>query len=139
MTINDIALGLPNGFHDAEIKSWSVSWIDRSALIDLDVWTGESGADMETYQAGTLTLTGLHFWINEAPDERYEVNPSGPLVVDIGDVAELTTSPAVTLPSTPPSALVCWLYVRQWNSFIYLAADGASFTGGEQYTRSAPH
>ncbi|WP_421759305.1 hypothetical protein [Devosia sp.] len=116
MTIEEIARSLPNGFHDAELSGYSISFIKQTAHLDLAVWTG-SPTRIETYRPASLDLEGLRFWIIQPPDARYDAS-AGELVIDIGNVADLDPPPAVQLPPVPPTVPVNWLYVRDWNAFI---------------------
>jgi len=40
MTIFEVANGLPNGLHDAEVQSIRIDYLKRTVEFELDVWTG---------------------------------------------------------------------------------------------------
>lgn len=93
---------------------------------------------MEVFRPATINITGLHFWIVEPPDQNYPGDDPW-LVIDTGEVSALETTPAIHLPDVPQTAFVNWIYVRQWNAFIYVAAETAEhhWTGPEE-NQAAP-
>lgn len=93
---------------------------------------GPSGT-MELYRPATVNLTGMHFWIVEPPDPNYPGDDAW-LIIDTGKVSALKRTPAVHLPVVPQTAFVNWIYVQQWNAFMYVAAEAADhrWTGPEE-------
>jgi hypothetical protein len=79
---------------------------------------------IEAYRPAIINLTGLHFWIVEPPDPDYPGDEAW-LVIDTGEVSTLKSAPAIRLPDVPQTAFVNWIYVRQWNAFMYVAAETA--------------
>jgi hypothetical protein len=130
MTFKELLQQLPNGLHDTDVHVISIDFGQGMATFQAQVWIGESPAtDQEAYDArrsARLTFTGLRYLVVEPPREIPPHDPA-PLWIDAGLVADLEVPPAVKLPRVPPSAFVCWIYVNNWNAFIYLAADDVAF------------
>jgi hypothetical protein len=124
MTLDEVAGSLPNGFHDAELRAVTIDFVKREARLSLDIWIGDDD-DREAYRRAELTLTGLIFWIVEPPDARYPYGQADHLIIDMGSVASLPREKQPTLPPIPESAFSNWLFVVEWNAFIYVAAEDA--------------
>jgi hypothetical protein len=83
MTFKELEQELPNGFHDSQIRTIDMDFINRSVAIGLNLLMG--GPDMpdpEEYRAGTLTIASVHLFFLDAPDPAYRFTPNGsPLTV----------------------------------------------------------
>ncbi len=133
MTLDEIDASLPHGFHDAQLASYSISFADRTAHLELAIWMGVPEAT-ETYRRASLHLKGLHYWIVEPPDTNYPFNAAQDLTIDIGRTADFKDAPAGQLPPVPPGTFENSVYVEQWNARIYLAAQIAElqWTGASE-------
>lgn len=126
MTLYEIARTLPNGFHDTEIKRTILDYENGTASLALDVFVGEVDAkpnERELYRLAELTLEGLAFWIIQPPYSDYLSLLPGSVRIDIHG-AEHVPSAIRELP-IPAGSFVNAIYVNDWNSFIYLAAQNA--------------
>ena len=140
VTLDDLVRTLPNGLHDAEIRTFAIDYGRHQLTMDLSVWVGdmdEREAPREGYRDATLTLDGVVFIVMEAPDPTYEFAEQDHLWVDV------THDPKhIRLPQglTPPSdCFVSGFFNRFSNSYIYVAARSASLTWrGETYDRDPP-
>ena len=132
MTLDELAISLPNGLHDAELHKCTIDYAARSVQLVLKLWVGKP-EQMELYRPAIIDLTGLHFWIVEPPDHDYPGTYTY-LIIDTGDVSALKSKPASHLPDVPKPAFVNWIYVNQWNAFMYVAAENANhrWTGPEE-------
>jgi len=132
MTLDELAKSLPNGLHDAELQNCTIDYVARSVHLVLKIWMGHP-EHMEVYRPAIVNLTGMHFWIIEPPNPHY---PGGiaRLIIDTGEVSALEPQPKIRLPDKPQTAFLNWIYVRQWNAFIYVAAEAAElrWTGPEE-------
>ncbi len=126
MTLDDIALELPNGFHDALLRTLTIDYVSHRATLALRVWVGDAHAateaEREAYRPATLTVSGLAWCIVESPEPVTDGTGDG-LWIDAGPVSNLKDKPA--LPTVPDGAFAWWIFVRQWNAFMYIA--GRSF------------
>ena len=76
MTFDDLAISLPNGFHDAELKSIMIDYTRREARLILDIWVADdvSMEEREAYRPAEVTLSGLLFWVSEPPDAPLSIS-----------------------------------------------------------------
>ena len=128
MTLEDIAAELPNGFHDAFLRLLAVDYVDRRATLGLNVWVGNldaaTDAEREVYRPVTVIISGLLWCIIEAPETTDYPGVDG-LWIDSGPVSSLKNTPAI--PTVPDDVFAWWIFVREWNAFIYIAGTDASF------------
>ena len=131
MTIEEIEQTLPNGFHDASLEKLNVDYDKREAKLEIlvDVGDPESPREelKETNRKGILTLSGLLFCVIEPPDSRYPYQKAKGLWLSgtgLVESAKLSTK----LPEPLPKGVFAnYFFVRDWNSFIIVAAADARF------------
>lgn len=129
MTLDELYRTLPNGFHDAEIKRTILDYENGTASLTLDVWVGDmdgSPSERELYRLSELTLEGLAFWIIQPPCSDYLSLLPGSVRIDISGAEHVP--PAIRELPVPAGSSVNAIYVYDWNSFIYLAAQNARLT-----------
>jgi hypothetical protein len=131
MTIKEIESNLPNGFHDANLKTISIDYVTRKAELDItvDISNAEAPEEdaTEDYRDGKLILSGLLFCIIEPPDLRSaDLNADGLWITSSGTVkpGEMLKDLPLLLPE---GAFVHYFFVNNWNASIYLAAMDARF------------
>jgi len=139
MRIEEIIKSLPNGFHDAELKSINLDYLEKKAVLFLDIWTGDLTSHdtglRETYKAGILEIEKFLFFSIEAPDQRYEFPANGSVTIDLWPLdllkdklkGELFQSITKIIETLPKEIFSAWIYVSNWNAFIYFAASNAAF------------
>jgi hypothetical protein len=131
MTLQDLASTLPNGFHDAKLYALSLDYVKGDACLDLDVWVGDLESDdkpvRNAYRSCILKLIGLELFVVEPQDSRYRFKKGEWLTIDVGGLDELSEAPRLALPTFEAGVSVSWVYVKQWNAFMYLAAKDVSF------------
>lgn len=143
MTLDELAVSLPNGFHDAIVYTIAIDYLRHQARFDLDIWVGNLDANdseqREAYKRAELTLSGLEFWATEPPDASYPYRQDC-LTIDIGPMHALAAPVSSKLPPIPPDAFANWIFVSEWNAFIYLAAKDAqlAWTGPPRGTEQGP-
>ena len=125
-TLEEIAAQLPNGFHDAMVRSCTLDFVARTAEFEVSIWTGNLDSNQESqrerYRPARLIVTGLAFCQIEAPDPRYPFADPGPISVDLCEPQ--ASHPVMTrLPSAVFSGR---FFVSTWNSFIHLAGESAT-------------
>jgi hypothetical protein len=128
MTLTELCATLPNGLHDAFLKSVTLDYRHRKATIALDVWVGDlhaaSDDEREAYRPAKVALTGLAFWVCEPPSaECVEDGAEACLRIDHGAVSSLAHPPK--LPPAPAGCFVDWIFVDEWNACVYVAAEKA--------------
>jgi len=126
VTLEEIESSLPNGFHDAEVKSLCVDYVERTITFEIRVWIGDVTSpdeqQRETYQNGVLTLEQFLLCVIEPPDAGYPYDKPQPLTIDSGSGNRQQVS---FLETIPEAAFAHWFYVNEWNAFIYVIARGA--------------
>lgn len=125
-SLDEIQINLPNGLHDAEIKSIVINYVERTIVIDLMLWVGDvelsDKAAREAYVDGVLTISGIHFCVIEPPDFRYAYAEGKAIRIDSGS----GLPPHVSFSADPPAdAFDHWFFIQDWNSFIYFRARNA--------------
>jgi hypothetical protein len=134
-TLAEIEQQLPNGFHDAEIRSCTLDFMSRTVSFVLDVWIGDMASSDESqrerYRAGTLAIAGVAFCQIEAPDPTYPFREAKPLRVDL-----CKPEPSPIGSAASAASFQARFYVSNWNSFINLAADDAKLEWTDDATLS---
>lgn len=129
MTLDELYRTLPNGLHDAVVHTINVNYSKSEAKFDISVWVGDLESKDETkreaYRDGTLVLYDIGYFIVETPDPTYPYYGTGKITIDTGEVKSLSQQPSVKLPPAQESMFENWIYVYEWNSFIYVAARNA--------------
>jgi hypothetical protein len=124
-TIAEIEDQLPNGFHDAEIRSCALDFVARTATFAVDIWIGDIGSSEESqrerYRPARLEISGLAFCQIEAPDPSYPFREQKPLRVDLCEPEPSSIGSAVAA-----ARFLARFYVSNWNSFINFAAENAT-------------
>ena len=128
-TLESIAAELPNGFHDSSLRRVVVDYVDRRATLALNVWVGDlkaaTDAEREAYRSIDVTISGL-LWCIIEPPRTTDYRSADGLWIDAGPVSNLKNKPAI--PTVPDDAFAWWIFVREWNAFIYVAGTDASFS-----------
>ena len=130
MQLVEIENSLPNGFHDAYLESINVDYRSRRGLIKLQLCVGDPDAgtekDREAYKGADLELLNLVYCVIEAPDPRSKYAETQRLWIDGGE-AKPDSAPAMPVPVAllPRGAFAYWFFIRDWNSFIHVAAMDA--------------
>ncbi len=124
MTIEEIDLSLPNGFHDSVITGVHINYVQRTAQIEMQIsFSGPDEPDKEIYRPATLFISDLLYFVIEPPDSPY-TSHAEPSLVD-GGSSELERS-AYRLPKPlPTGAFAYWFFVNNWNAFFHVAALSA--------------
>ena len=128
MTIEEVLDSLPNGLHDAHLRSINIDYAERTAELDLDIWVGDMSLDDEAREARrpvTLKLSRLWYFVVEAPDSTYDFHEPKPLWIDAGVDSLAPGKSSITLPKVPAGTFTFWIYVNDWNAFIHVAASDA--------------
>lgn len=126
MTLADLARDLPGSLHDASLQSLTIDYSKRRAVFGLSVDIGDPDADnpveRDLFRSAALVISDLAWCIVEppaAPGVR-----DGEVWINAGLLSELPQPPR--LPPIPDGAFVWWIFVQDWNAFIYVAGSRAS-------------
>ena len=127
MTIEGLERTLPNGFHDAEIRTIRLDYVKRTASLELSLWVDDfdvSRKHKELYRDAVLEFQGMQSVILDPPDPDYEFAQPEPLWVDLAD--RPPDPPIRAFAKLPEGSFVTRFFVRDWNSFISIAATSAN-------------
>jgi hypothetical protein len=129
MTLDELANTLPNGFHDSAVHTITLDYSKHEIRFHLAVWVGDLDAKdekaREAYRMGDLTLSDMAFCVIEPPDPRYPYYEKDEIIIDTGEVDKLSRLPTIQLPPVQKGMFVNWMFVQEWNSFIYVTARDA--------------
>jgi hypothetical protein len=128
MTIEQLEAELPNGLHDALLRSLSSDPTKRRAELVLDVWIGDlhssEESERELRRPALLELLEVAYLITDEPDPRYPATKGAPVQIDVcgpDDDAELARQ-------VPAGGFAGRFFVTEWNAFIHFAAREARLT-----------
>jgi len=128
VNIGDIEAGLPNGLHDALLRTFSSDPVQRRAEFILDVWLGDlhsaAPSERERYRAARLELIGLAYLILDDAQLRSRVIDALPVQVD----ACAADDDLERARQVPQGGFAGRFFVTEWNAFIHFAALEARLT-----------
>jgi hypothetical protein len=128
VTVDELEADLPNGLHDAMLRTFSENPADRRAEFILDVWLGDLhstvNAERERYRPARLELLGLVYLIVDDPDPRYPAGDGSPLRID---ACAADDDPGRSQ-QVPDGGFAGRFFVTEWNAFIHFAALDARLT-----------
>lgn len=130
MTIEQIEASLPNGLHDAEIRTCSMDYENARLALGVSVLVGlpvQPYPESERYRGGMLVFEGVLFYSVEFPRGDSSFRHPGAVGFS-SERMPLEQIPASLASTVPPESQCCSLFVRDWLSHIYIAAAGVSFS-----------
>ena len=117
MNLFELAESLPNGLHDAELRSVSIDYLERTAILELEIWVDDKDI-LEIYRPARITLTGLVYFAIEPPYHSYPFRDAGALTIDL-------SRPEKPFVAGCESESAFRLFISDFNSFIYADAPEA--------------
>ena len=140
MTFEELDQELPNGFHDAKIRSVRVDFVARSIVMGMDLLAGlPDTRDPESYRPGTVSVTQAHMFFLAPPDPNYPVALHGAPVsasgvsVKCGDDAKV----GALLQRIPQDSTAFVFFLDDWNSYLYVAGTTVQFSWDNDEAGSA--
>jgi hypothetical protein len=128
VNIEELEADLPNGLHDALLRTFSSDATERRAEFILDVWLGDLRssvtAERERYRPARLELLELAYLVIDDPDPRYPAGDGSPLRVD----ACAADDDSQRSRQVPRGGFAGRFFVTEWNAFIHFAALDARLT-----------
>lgn len=132
MYISNIALSLPNGFHDAILRSIMVDYDQACAIFTLAIWVGtieeERRRGAVAYRGGLLHLNSLRFFSVDPTVFLSRNTQKKDILLDGGTYDDLPKQQQDLLPVIVQEKSFYWFYITTLNSFIYIDALEAKFT-----------
>ena len=128
MNLQELEAGLPNGLHDAHLRSYTSDPAERRAEFVIDVWVGDLHStvtsERERRRPARLELLGLAYLVVDELDPRYPTAHDSPVQIDAcsaDDNPELAKQ-------VPEGGFAGRFFVTEWNAFIHFAAVEARLT-----------
>ena len=125
MNIEELEEALPNGLHDAMLRTFSENRADRRAEFILDVWLGDLRSSVigerERYRPARLELVELAYLVLDDSDPRYPAGDGSPLRID----ACAADDDPQRSQQVPDGGFAGRFFVTEWNAFIHFAALAA--------------
>ncbi len=122
MNITELEADLPNGLHDAVLRTFSTDLVARRAEFILDVWLGDLHSSVtserERYRSARLELLGLAYLIVDDRDSRDSLKREAPLQID----ACAADDDPDRSRQVPHGGFAGRFFVTEWNGFIHFAA-----------------
>ena len=112
--------------HDAKLLSLSVDYERMVLELRLSICVGNPEAtteeEREAYKPCRAIISGLHFCIVDPPEDASLLQELGPPSIESADEGVPPNTQGVPMGETSP-AVLAWLYVSPWNSFIRFGGD----------------
>ena len=128
MNIEEIAADLPNGLHDALLRTFSSDPVERRAEFILDVWLGDlhssAASERECYRAARLEFLGLAYLVLDDSHQQHSVTGGSPVQID----AYAADDDPERFRQVPLGGFAGRFFVTEWNAFIHFAALEARLT-----------
>lgn len=130
MTLEDLDETLPNGLHDALIKSLTHDYENATVKLAVEILVGlpdDAPADRSRYRDAEIVFSRVLFCSVELPDNERIIGHPGSIWFKFWR-REPGVLPEKIEKSLPPDALCYSLYILEWESQIHIAAGDMSFT-----------
>lgn len=119
-SLSELERALPNGLHDALLRSFRFDLLRRRLAMDLDVCVHDPEKDGfgERYRRALLEVGVAGCVSVEEPDSRYPFRDAGPVRIDLSIQREASET-------SPERAR---FFVSEWNAFITVEDHGVLLT-----------
>jgi len=128
MTIDELESGLPNGLHDAYLRTFSSDPALGRAEFTLDLWIGNLHSSVvserEWRRPARLELLGVAYLVIDVLDPRYPVADGSPVQIDSCAADDDPERRRLV----PEGGFAGRFFVTEWNAFIHFAALDARLT-----------
>jgi hypothetical protein len=133
-TLPELVRSLPNGLHDAELRSYEMDVSHSRLVMRLDVWVDDVDhrPGCERYRAAKLILNGIRYFGIDPPGPGAGWLEHASIRTDVGfdPPPKATSCP----PEPPPGSFRAWFWLDEINSFMHVVAETATleWLGEEQ-------
>lgn len=136
MTLEEMEVTLPNGFHNSEIRPTLVDCVQRTATLELSVVVGDLNAPperREVYKEATLVVSGVLVSVLEPPRPDYPFSEARGLRVD--SCGAWRSLDQAFIAKLPTNSFFRSFFVNQWNAFIHMRAGTPRLLAGSRPMR----
>jgi hypothetical protein len=124
---------LPNGLHDADLRSFAMDYTLQQLSLDVVAWVSEGEQPRELYRPAHVTFGGVSFLVVEPPRDRTELDVKQSVWIDAG-VLDAQHDLVANLDIVGP---INYVFLRDFNSFMFFSADSVQIEWtGPAYVRS---
>lgn len=130
MKLEELDETLPNGLHDARIKSLTHDYEKATVKLEVEILVGlpdNSPQNRSRYRDAEIVFSRVIFCTIELPDHERIIGHPGSIWFKFWRT-ESGVLPEKIEKSLPPEALCYSLYILEWESQINIAAGDMSFT-----------
>jgi hypothetical protein len=139
MTLEELDETLPNGLHDAQIKSMTHDYERAIVKLEVKILVGlpdDALQDRFRYRDAEIVFRRVLFCSVELPDNERIIGHSGIIWFKFWRM-EPGVLPENIAKSIPPETLCYSLYILEWESQIHIAAGDMSFSWFDTDTATA--
>ena len=130
MTLEELDEQLPNGLHDAKLRSIGHDYDTGALTLCVEILTGLPANPPETrfaYRDAVISFSNVYLCQIEQPENERIVGVRGSVWFRYWRTEPGTISPKL-FNRFPPDALSYTLYVLEWESSIHIVATAVSFS-----------
>jgi hypothetical protein len=129
MTFEQLEEELPNGLHDAQIRSFARNFENGTLTVDVRIHIGlrEGPPEKrEEYRNGFITFTGVELFVIESPDASSAFLAPGSVSFSVSQ-GELDLLSVDIIKKLTQGIDIYSLFILDWYSNIHIAASDMSF------------
>jgi hypothetical protein len=129
MTLEQLEDELPNGLHDAQIRSIARNFENGTLALGVRILVGLPGhspGERDEYRNGCIMFTGVQLCVTETPDAASAFPALGSVTFSASR-SEADLFPANIVERLTPGIDMYSLFVLDWHSHIHIAASNISF------------
>jgi hypothetical protein len=129
MTLEQLEEELPNGLHDAQIRSITRNFENGTLTLALHIHVGlldDPPEERERYRNGMITFSGVELFVVESPEASSAFASPGGVWFNASR-SEVGLLPADIEAKLTQATLRYSFFVLDWHSHIHIAASGMSF------------
>jgi hypothetical protein len=138
MTIEEFHELVPEGLHDATLKSLSQDYVKATVSLVADIYSGlidESKPDRDRIREGELIFEGVHFCMIKSPTgEPIVFSPGGEAILSF-EKSTPEDLPQQWKDALPPDTLCYSIFIHRWFSNIHIAAANIQFKWTEPHNK----
>jgi hypothetical protein len=130
MTLEELAETLPNGLHDARIKSLTHDYQEATVKLEVEILVGmpdDPPPDRFRYRQGNILFRQVLFCAIETPENERILGHPASIWFKFWRM-EPGVLPEKIAKSLPQESLCYCLYILEWESQIHIAAGDVSFS-----------
>jgi hypothetical protein len=118
MNLFQLEDSLPNGLHDALLRRVVVDYVERTAILELEIDLSDTETHSDLYRLARITLSGFAYFAVGPPDSSYPFREAGVVTVDL-------SAPEKPFVRGCEGESAFRLFISDFNSFIHADAPEA--------------